>query len=68
MTHHEAGERIVIWWCMDISPRFIAFWLTMLYAPLTVRQVLVVVRRYCDESSENKRPVAGEVTWHKETK
>jgi hypothetical protein len=53
---------------MDISPRFIAFWLTMLCAPLTVRQVLVVVRRYCDESSENRQPVAGEVTWREENK
>ena len=63
MSPREAGEKIVLWWQMQMPLPFIAFWICMLYAPLTVRQILVIVRHYCDESSENKHPVAGKVTW-----
>ncbi len=63
LTPREAGEKIIVWWRLDYHLTFIAFWICMLYAPLTVASVKKVVRRYVDENTENKNPVAGKVTW-----
>ena len=63
MTPLEAGEKIILWWQMDLPLPFMAFWVTMLYAPLTVKDVLAVVRRYVDLHSENIHPKRGEIIW-----
>ena len=63
MTPFEAGEKIILWWRLDIPLPFLALCITMLFAPITVKDILVVVRRYCDTKSENIHPEPGEVIW-----
>ena len=67
MTPHEAGEKIVLWWKLEHHLAFISLWISMLYAPFTVDCVKKVVRRYVDESTENKHPTAGKVTWREDS-
>jgi hypothetical protein len=64
MTAREIGEKIIIWWRLEYDLAFMALWVTMLYAPLTVPNLLVIIRKYRDRETENTHPVAGEVTWH----
>ena len=63
MSPKEIGDKILLWWRLDYDLEFIAFWVTMLYAPLTVRDILVVVRHYIDAKTEDKHPEPGEITW-----
>jgi hypothetical protein len=64
VTPGEIGEKIIIWWQLEYDLVFIAFWVSMLYGPLKIPDLLAIIRKHCDYATENRCPEPGEITWH----
>jgi hypothetical protein len=63
MDPREIGEKIIGYWMIGFTCRNIAILMICSNVPLTKAEVGIVVRRLCDEKTENNNPKPGKIIW-----